>query len=51
MSDFVPRWLPAPDAARHVGYDTEAFRRAVRRGTLPPATYRLGKYEQTENHD
>jgi len=23
--------------------DTEAFRRAVRRGTLPAATYRLGK--------
>ena len=37
-----PRWLPASDAARHVGMETEGFRRAVRRGTLPAATYRLG---------
>jgi hypothetical protein len=35
--------LPAREAADYVGYDTEAFRRAVRRGTLPAATYRLGK--------
>ena len=41
MTD-APRWLPASDAARHVGMDTEGFRRAVRRGTLPAATYRLG---------
>jgi hypothetical protein len=38
-----PRWLPASDAARHVGMDTEAFRRAVRRGTFPPASYAIGK--------
>jgi hypothetical protein len=38
-----PRWLPAREAADYVGYDTEGFRRAVRRGTLPQATYRLGK--------
>ena len=38
-----PRWLSAREAADYVGYDTEAFRRAVRRGALPAATYRLGK--------
>lgn len=37
-----PRWLAAQDAARYVGQDTEAFRRAVRRGIFPPASYRLG---------
>ena len=36
------RWLPASDAARYVGLETEGFRRAVRRGTLPPASYKLG---------
>jgi hypothetical protein len=42
MSDNAPRWLPASDAARHVGMDTEGFRRAVRRGILPTASYKLG---------
>ncbi len=41
MSDS--RWLPASEAARYVGLETEGFRRAVRRGTLPAATYKLGK--------
>lgn len=43
MPDTQPRWLPATDAARHLGMDTEGFRRAVRRGTLPGASYVLGK--------
>jgi hypothetical protein len=42
VAETQPRWLPAQDAARHVGMDTEGFRRAVRRGTLPVASYRLG---------
>lgn len=39
---MTPRWLPTADAARHVGMDTEGFRRAVRRGKFPGASYRLG---------
>jgi hypothetical protein len=42
MSDLLPRWLTASEAARHVGTETEGFRRAVRRGILPPASYKLG---------
>lgn len=42
MTDPQPRWLPAADAARYLGMETEGFRRAVRRGILPGATYKLG---------
>lgn len=43
MNSVEPRWLTAQDAGHYVRLDTEAFRRAVRRGTMPSATYRLGK--------
>lgn len=36
------RWLTAADAARYVGLDTEAFRRKVRTGVFPRASYALG---------
>lgn len=36
------RWLPADEAARYLRLGSEAFRRAVRRGILPPASYKLG---------
>lgn len=43
MTNAVQRWLSASEAARYVGMETEGFRRAVRRGTLPGASYVLGK--------
>ena len=43
MLDPLARWLPASDAARYVGLETEGFRRAVRRGTFPKPSYAIGK--------
>ncbi len=44
MNELPPRWLTPDDAARYVGVRTDALRRLVRAGRLPPPTYHLGRH-------